>query len=91
MSTVQALQRSLHEEEISWYILTCEIVSNRCIDATCTRNEYLSFIFRVEIDEVFTCHETRLHTKCTSQTCLFVTRKNALYWAMFNVITVKDS
>ena len=91
MSAVKTFQRGLHKEIICWCFLTFELVSNSCIDTSCTRNKYLSLVFWIEIDKIFTCHEAWFHTKSSCQTCFFITCEHTFYRTMFYIIAIKNS
>ena len=55
-------------------------------DTACTADENLTFVLGVEIDEVFSPHETRLHPFGTGETGLLVAGEDTFYRTMLDVL-----
>ena len=63
-----------------------EMEYGMCAASACTRYEYLSFIFRVEVDKPITRHKSAFHARCTSHLRFFVACENAFQRTVFDVV-----
>ena len=91
VSALQSLYRSCEEEHTLGSSLTLECEASRCCLATSARDEDLSFVLRVEVDEHIALHETCLHAHSTSEACLLVACEHTLQRSVLDVVAVENS
>ena len=91
VSTDKTFQRALHEEAASRGLLTAEGELGCGVTTTCTTDENLTLVLRVEIDEVIAGHEASLHAFGTRETRFFITCEYTFDGAVLDIIRGKDS
>ena len=91
VTSYETFDRTLDKEITLRDWLTLHLKLGSSGTTTSTRNENLTLILRVKVDEEVAVHKTGLHSFCTCQSCLFITCEYTLDGTMLNIIAVEDS
>jgi len=90
MSARQSFHLHFEEEIILRNIHRRKVEFSRSCRSPGTTYEQLPFVFRVQVQQNITGHETGLHPESTAQTCFFVTGKHTFYRAVGNIRSVQQ-
>ena len=90
VSALQAINSHLEKIVILWQPFAFIRESGRCSGTTRAAHEDLPLVFRVEIDEQLSLHESRLHADCASQPRFLVACKHTLKRSVLDVVSLQQ-